>query len=61
MEGWRFLAVGFASALGNVDRHNIQDRADLKQYALGVLGLASLLLTQVRFTHPAVVAAGQAT
>lgn len=61
MEGWRFLAVGFASALGNVDRHNIQDRADLKQYAFGVLGLASLLLVQVRFTHPDAIGAGGAT
>lgn len=56
-EGWRFLALGFASALGNVDRHNIQDRSDIKQYALGVLGLASLLLTQISHTHPQVVAA----
>jgi hypothetical protein len=61
MDGWRFLAVGFASALGNVDRHNIQDRADLKQYAFGVLGLASLLLVQVRFTHPDAIGAGGAT
>lgn len=33
-DGWRFLALGFATALGNVDRHNIQDRPDIKPYAL---------------------------
>jgi len=52
-QGWQSLGMGFAAALGNVDRHNIQDhRPDLKQYSLGVLGLASLLLTQIRYTHP---------
>ncbi len=50
--GWRNLAVGFTAALGNVDRHNIQDRGDLRLYALGVLGLASLLVTQIRHEHP---------
>jgi hypothetical protein len=55
-EGWRNLGTGFVAALGNVDRHGIQERVDSKQYALGVLGLASLLLTQIRFEHPDVVA-----
>ncbi len=50
-EGWRDLGIGFALALGNVDRHNIQDREDAKQYAFGVLGLGSLLLTQLRHQH----------
>ncbi len=50
--GWRNLAVGFTAALGNVDRHNIQERGDLRLYALGVLGLASLLLTQIHHEHP---------
>jgi len=54
-EGWRSLGTGFVAALGNVDRHGIQERADAKQYALGVLGLASLLLTQIRFEHPDMV------
>lgn len=54
--GWRNLALGFTAALSNVDRHNVQDRADLRLYALGVLGLASLLMTQIRFEHPEVVA-----
>jgi hypothetical protein len=53
--GWRNLGMGFAAALSNVDRHRIQDRTDLKQYAIGVLGLASLILTQIRYTHPGAV------
>jgi hypothetical protein len=50
-EGWRMLGMGFAQAIGNVDRHRIQSRADAKKYAIGVLGLGSLLLTQLRFEH----------
>lgn len=50
-EGWRSLAIGFALALGNVDRHNIQKRDDAKRYAFGVLGLGSLLLTQLRYQY----------
>jgi hypothetical protein len=54
-EGWRSLGTGLVAALGNVDRHGIQERPDAKQYALGVLGLASLLLSQIRFQHPDIV------
>lgn len=50
-EGWRALGVGFAQALGNVDRHRIQKRADAHRYAIGVLGLGSLILTQLRYEH----------
>lgn len=50
-EGWRALATGFAQAISNVDRHHIQDRQDARRYAIGVLGLGSLLLTQLRFEH----------
>ncbi|WP_167327148.1 TIGR02391 family protein [Rhodococcoides fascians] len=50
-EGWRNLGMGFAQATSNVDRHHVQQRADLKRYAVGVLGLASLLLTQMRYAH----------
>jgi hypothetical protein len=50
-EGWRSLGAGFAQALGNVDRHNIQRRTDAKRYAFGVLGLGSLILTQLRYQH----------
>lgn len=52
-DGWRFLGQGLAQALGNVDRHRIQRRDDVKRYAMGVLGLDSLLLTQLRYEHPA--------
>ena len=51
-DGWRNLGTGLVAALGNVDRHGIQDRDDARPYALGVLGLASLLLTQVKHQHP---------
>ncbi|WP_229813289.1 TIGR02391 family protein [Lentzea flava] len=50
-EGWRALGIGFAQALSNVDRHNIQKRTDAKRYAFGVLGLGSLVLTQLRHQH----------
>ncbi|WP_353952206.1 TIGR02391 family protein [Knoellia sp. S7-12] len=50
-EGWRALGTGFAAALSNVDRHRIQKREDARRYAIGVLGLGSLLLTQMRFEH----------
>jgi hypothetical protein len=38
--------------VGNVDRHRIQRRPDQRPYVMGVLGLGSLLLTQVRREHP---------
>lgn len=50
-EGWRMLGIGFTQALSNVDRHNIQRRTDAKRYAFGVLGLGSLILTQLRNQH----------
>lgn len=50
-EGWRGLGMGFAQALSNVDRHRIQSRDDAQRYAIGVLGLGSLLLTQLRHEH----------
>lgn len=50
-EGWRSLGVGFAQALSNVDRHRIQSRDDAQRYAIGVLGLGSLILTQLRHEH----------
>lgn len=63
-EGWHLYGRGLAQALRNVDTHRIQDRPDLKRYALGVLGAASLLLTQLRYEHgnrlrsPAAAASG---
>jgi hypothetical protein len=50
-EGWHQLGRGFMSACSNVDRHRIQSRDDLRRYAVGVLGAASLLLTQMRHQH----------
>lgn len=50
-EGWLMLGMGFAQALGNVDRHHIMKRKDAKPYAIGVLGIGSLLLTQLRYEH----------
>jgi Protein of unknown function (Hypoth_ymh) len=51
MQGWQLFAQGIAQALRNVDTHRIQDRPDLKRYALGVVGACSLLLTQMRYEH----------
>lgn len=49
--GWHRLAMGISMALRNVDAHRIQQRADHKLYAIGVLGSSSLLLTQMRYEH----------
>jgi len=51
-EGWRALGTGLAQATSNVERHHLDDREDGKRYVIGVLGLASLLLTQMRYQHP---------
>lgn len=51
IEGWRSLGQGLVAATGNVDRHHIQKRDDLRSYALGVLGTASLILTQIKHVH----------
>lgn len=50
-EGWRALGAGLAQAIGNVDRHRLQGRDDARRYAWGVIGLGSLLLTQMRYEH----------
>lgn len=54
--GWRALGTGFAQAIGNVDRHRIQNRDDARRCAIGVLGLGSLLLTQLRYEHAELIA-----
>lgn len=59
-EGWRSLGQGLALAIGNVDRHRIQQRSDVRRYAMGVLGLGSLLLTQLRYEHAARIQEGEA-
>ena len=48
-DGWHQFGRGLAAATGNVDRHHLQQRPDLKPYAVGVLDAASLLLTQLRY------------
>lgn len=54
-DGWKYLAMGLAQAIGNVDRHRVQGRSDVEVYARGVLGLGSLLLNQVRWEHAALI------
>lgn len=54
-EGWRGLGMGLAQAIGNVDRHHVQSPVDQRRYAVGVMGLASLLLTQMRYQHSEVI------
>lgn len=51
IRGWRNLAIGFTQAISNVARHRTSERDDARQYAIGVLGLASLLLIQARYEH----------
>jgi hypothetical protein len=50
-EGWQLFAMGIFMACRNVDVHRPQKRPDLEQYAMGVLGANSLLLTQLRHEH----------
>ena len=50
-QGWQQLASGFALALRNRGGHRIEKRPDAKRYALGVLGLASLLLIEIRSVY----------
>ena len=51
IDGWRSLGQGLVAATGNRDRHHIQKRDDWRRYALGVLGTASLILTQIKHVH----------
>jgi hypothetical protein len=50
-QGWQQLAAGFALALRNPSGHQVRYRADAERYALGVLGVASLLLTELRHEY----------
>jgi hypothetical protein len=50
-QGWQQLAAAFALALHNPSGHQISNRSDAKRYALGVLGMASLLLTELRHEY----------
>jgi hypothetical protein len=56
-EGWRALGMGLAQAVGNVDLHRLEQRGDARAYAIGVLGLGSLPLTQMRTQHADLIAA----
>jgi hypothetical protein len=59
-EGWRMLGMGLAQAVGNVDRHRLERRQDARAYAVGVLGIGSLLLTQMHAEHADLIAAADA-
>ena len=50
-QGWQQLAIGFALALRNPSGHQVKNRSDAERYALGVLGVASLLLTELRHEY----------
>ncbi|WP_344204441.1 TIGR02391 family protein, partial [Aeromicrobium alkaliterrae] len=51
--GWKLLGMGLAQAIGNLHRHNVEQRADAEQLAWRVIGLASLLLGEMKRSHPA--------
>jgi hypothetical protein len=50
-QGWQMLGSGFALPLRNPSGHHVQSRTDAMRYALGVLGTASLVLTEVRHRY----------
>jgi hypothetical protein len=50
-QGWQQLATGFALALRNPSGHQVSNRLDAERYALGVLGMASLILTEIRHEY----------
>lgn len=49
--GWNLIARGFALGIRNRSGHRLHDRDDIKRYAFGVLGSASLLLTEIKRRH----------
>jgi Protein of unknown function (Hypoth_ymh) len=51
-QGWAQLGQGFFMAVRNVVGHRIDQRPDIQAYAMGVAGVVSLLMTQVRAEHP---------
>lgn len=46
-DGWHLLTMGFFQALSNSVRHRIDHMDNPRAYALGVLGTASLILSQI--------------
>lgn len=51
-QGWMNLGIGLMNAVGNVHRHTIGQRTDAEEFAWRVIGLASLLLGEMKATHP---------
>lgn len=51
-QGWMNLGMGLIAAVGNVHRHTVGRRTDAEKYAWRVIGLASLLLGEMKRTHP---------
>lgn len=52
-KGWRFLGMGLTQAIGNLHRHNnVKSRPDAEQLAWRVIGLGSLLIGEMKLTHP---------
>ena len=50
-QGWEALGRGLMLAVGNRTRHNVESRADAETFAWRVVGLGSLLLSELRRTH----------
>lgn len=50
-QGWNLIAMGISKALRNAAGHRISDRQDHEQYAMGVIGACSLLVTQLKHEH----------
>jgi hypothetical protein len=58
-QGWLQFGMGFSLALRNPNSHSLAKREDARAYALGILGAASLLLTQLRFEHGGEIATAE--
>jgi hypothetical protein len=50
-QGWQQIFGGFALAIRNNAGHKLVERAELRRYAVAVLGTASLLLGQIRHQY----------
>lgn len=50
-KAWHLLAMGMSGALRNPGGHRIINRPDHKAHAIGVLGVCSVLLTELRYEH----------
>jgi hypothetical protein len=58
-EGWLLFAMGIMKALRNAAGHRISERPDHEQYATGVIGACSLLITQLKYEHGTEFTGGQ--